>query len=102
MKAIKVIGCGAAAIQEVPVPRLRDNYVLCKVNRFTLNSTDWYVVFSNSTNNRADGSIIVGSTWISLLRLMLPQAATLPGWLKRSDQPFARIGKEDIGLRLLS
>ena len=46
MKAIKIIKQGdgqAAELQTVPVPKLRDDYVLCKVNCVALNPTDWLV-----------------------------------------------------------
>ena len=33
---------GKAEIQEVPLPKLRDDYVLVKVNCVALNPTDWY------------------------------------------------------------
>lgn len=42
MKAIKVVEKGKAEIQEVPVPRLRDDYILVKVKNVALNPTDWY------------------------------------------------------------
>lgn len=41
MKAIKVTGRGTIEIQDVPLPKLRDDYVLCKVNRVAVNPTDW-------------------------------------------------------------
>ncbi|KAJ5263145.1 zinc-binding oxidoreductase ToxD [Penicillium angulare] len=41
MKAIKVTGPGGAEIQDVPLPRLRDDYVLCRVKRVAINPTDW-------------------------------------------------------------
>ena len=41
MKAIKVVGLKEAEIQEVPLPKLRDDYVLCKVNQVAVNPTDW-------------------------------------------------------------
>ncbi|KAK3720059.1 hypothetical protein LTR37_003882 [Vermiconidia calcicola] len=41
MKAIKVVDPGKAEIQEVPVPKLRDDYILVKVNAVALNPTDW-------------------------------------------------------------
>ncbi|KAK5131576.1 hypothetical protein LTR08_000831 [Meristemomyces frigidus] len=41
MKAIKVVEKGKAEIKEVPVPKLRDDYVLVKVNNVALNPTDW-------------------------------------------------------------
>ncbi|KAK0387439.1 hypothetical protein NLU13_5751 [Sarocladium strictum] len=39
--AIVFVSKGEAAIQEVPRPRLRDDYVLVKVNAVGLNPTDW-------------------------------------------------------------
>lgn len=50
MKAIKVVEKGKAEVQEVPVPQLRDDYVLCKVNWVAVNATDWFVP-SLSANN---------------------------------------------------
>lgn len=40
MKAIKVVEKGKAEIQQVPVPKLRDDYVLVKVKDVALNPTD--------------------------------------------------------------
>ncbi|KAF5000520.1 hypothetical protein FGRMN_1687 [Fusarium graminum] len=40
-KAIVYVEKGKAAIQEVPKPELRDDYVLIKVNAVGLNPTDW-------------------------------------------------------------
>lgn len=42
MKAIKVVEPGKAEVQEVPLPRLRDDYILVKVKAVALNPTDWY------------------------------------------------------------
>ncbi|KAL2825785.1 GroES-like protein [Aspergillus cavernicola] len=39
--AIVVVEKGKAAIQEVPTPQLRDEYVLVKVNAVGINPTDW-------------------------------------------------------------
>ncbi|KAK5119224.1 hypothetical protein LTR85_007838 [Meristemomyces frigidus] len=41
MKAIKVVEKGKAEIQEVPLPKLRDDYILVKVKNVALNPTDW-------------------------------------------------------------
>lgn len=41
MKAIKVVEPGKAEVQEVPLPRLRDDYILVKVKAVALNPTDW-------------------------------------------------------------
>lgn len=43
MKAIKIVEAGKAEIQSVPVPHLRDDYVLVKVEAIALNPTDWKV-----------------------------------------------------------
>lgn len=43
MKAIKIVEGNKAELQDVPVPALRDDYVLVKVNCVALNPTDWYV-----------------------------------------------------------
>ncbi|CAK4031729.1 related to zinc-binding oxidoreductase [Lecanosticta acicola] len=41
MKAIKIVEGNKAELQEVPVPKLRDDYVLVKVSAVALNPTDW-------------------------------------------------------------
>lgn len=45
MKAIKIVSTGdggqEAALQDVPVPELREGFVLCKVLCVGLNPTDW-------------------------------------------------------------
>ena len=46
MKAIKSVENGKAEIQEVPLPKLRDDYVLVKVKDVALNPTDWCAEFS--------------------------------------------------------
>jgi NADPH:quinone reductase-like Zn-dependent oxidoreductase len=43
MKALKVVSPGKTQIRRVPVPGLRDDYLLCKVNCVSLNPTDWQV-----------------------------------------------------------
>jgi NADPH:quinone reductase-like Zn-dependent oxidoreductase len=40
-KAIIYVEKGRAAIQEVPIPKLRDDYILVRVNSVALNPTDW-------------------------------------------------------------
>ena len=41
MKAIKTVpGHGGAEIQEVPIPAVRDEYILVKVKTVALNPTD--------------------------------------------------------------
>lgn len=41
MKAIKIVEKGKAEIQNVPLPKLRYDYILVKVNAVALNPTDW-------------------------------------------------------------
>jgi NADPH:quinone reductase-like Zn-dependent oxidoreductase len=41
MKGIKNVDVGKAEVQEVPLPRMRDDYVLVKVRAVALNPTDW-------------------------------------------------------------
>lgn len=41
MKALKSVSEGKAEVQEVPLPRLRDDYILVKVKAVALNPTDW-------------------------------------------------------------
>ena len=41
MKAIKVVEPGKAEIQDVPLPRMRDDYILVKTKCVALNPTDW-------------------------------------------------------------
>ncbi|KAI0466968.1 GroES-like protein [Xylaria cf. heliscus] len=40
-KAIVYVEKGKAAIKEVPIPKLRDDYILVKVNAVGINPTDW-------------------------------------------------------------
>jgi len=41
MQAIKIVEGRKAEVQKVPLPRLRDDYVLAKVKCVALNPTDW-------------------------------------------------------------
>jgi NADPH:quinone reductase-like Zn-dependent oxidoreductase len=41
MKATKVIDTGKAEVQDVPLPKMRDDYILVKVHAVALNPTDW-------------------------------------------------------------
>ncbi|KAF2211281.1 hypothetical protein CERZMDRAFT_85464 [Cercospora zeae-maydis SCOH1-5] len=41
MKAIKITEKNTAEIREVPIPKLRDDYMLVKVEAVALNPTDW-------------------------------------------------------------
>jgi NADPH:quinone reductase-like Zn-dependent oxidoreductase len=43
MKALKVVSSGKTQLRRVPIPGLRDDYLLCKVNCVALNPTDWQV-----------------------------------------------------------
>jgi hypothetical protein len=42
MQAIKIVSAGKAEVQTVPVPTLRDHYILAKVSHVAINPTDWY------------------------------------------------------------
>jgi D-arabinose 1-dehydrogenase-like Zn-dependent alcohol dehydrogenase len=44
MKAIKIVSARNAEIQTVPVPELRENYILVKVQAVAINPTDWCVI----------------------------------------------------------
>ncbi|KAK1752815.1 chaperonin 10-like protein [Echria macrotheca] len=46
MKAIKSKGPKEAEIQDVPIPTLRDDYVLVKVTAVAVNPTDWFTLDS--------------------------------------------------------
>jgi NADPH:quinone reductase-like Zn-dependent oxidoreductase len=41
MKALKLVDVGKAEVQDVPLPKLRDTYVLVKVKAVALNPSDW-------------------------------------------------------------
>jgi NADPH:quinone reductase-like Zn-dependent oxidoreductase len=41
MKVIKITADHQAELTEAPVPKLRDDYVLCKVKSVALNPSDW-------------------------------------------------------------
>jgi hypothetical protein len=41
MQAIKIVSAGKAEVQTVPVPKLRDHYILIKTSRVAINPTDW-------------------------------------------------------------
>lgn len=49
-KAIVYVTKGKAEIQEVPQPKLRDEYVLVKVNAVGVNPTDWKHVHNGVTD----------------------------------------------------
>lgn len=42
MKADKTTMPGNAEVQEVPVPEVKDDFILLKVRYVALNPTDWY------------------------------------------------------------
>lgn len=42
MKAIKIVSAGKAEVKTVPLPKLRDDYILVKVKYVAINPTDWY------------------------------------------------------------
>lgn len=42
MKAVKTTTPGNAEVQDVPVPKVKDDFILVKVKYVALNPTDWY------------------------------------------------------------
>ncbi|RYP17591.1 hypothetical protein DL766_008866 [Monosporascus sp. MC13-8B] len=61
MRAIKMLGKKKATIQEVPLPNLRNDNILCKVNQTAaLNSTDWKHIDSLGPVGTAAGRDFVG------------------------------------------
>lgn len=85
MKAIKVVEKGRAEIQEVPVPKLREEYVLVKTTYVALNPTDWYSLLSDtgvasSVAYQAVGNILTispypGTRWAATLRVSSKRSA---------------------------
>ncbi|KAK0642202.1 putative zinc-binding oxidoreductase ToxD [Cercophora newfieldiana] len=74
MKAIKMTGPRAAEIQEVPIPALRDDYVLVKVKAVALNPTDWkHIDFISATG------CTVGCDYAGIIEEVGPQVT---GWKK--------------------
>ena len=63
-KAIVCIEKGKAAIQEVPVPKLRDDYILVKVNAVAVNPTDWKHVDGGS----ADAGARLGNDYAGIVQ----------------------------------
>lgn len=63
MKALKVVSTGKAEIQEVPLPKLRDDYVLVKVHNVALNPTDWYRPPWSPLQDPRSLSLATGSTF---------------------------------------
>lgn len=60
-KAIVYVEKGKAAIQDVPIPKLRDDYVLVKVNAVGLNPTDWkHIDYGNTDPGTRSGCDYAG------------------------------------------
>ncbi|QIW95910.1 hypothetical protein AMS68_001428 [Peltaster fructicola] len=51
MKALKCVATDKIELQDVPLPKLRDDYILVKVNAVALNPTDWKHVASDGLAN---------------------------------------------------
>lgn len=62
-KAVVFVEKGKATIQEVPVPKLRDDYVLVKVNAVGLNPTDW----KHIDNGIADAGARIGCDYAGIV-----------------------------------
>jgi NADPH:quinone reductase-like Zn-dependent oxidoreductase len=54
MKAVEVVEKGKAEIREVPLPKLRDDYVLFKVKSVAVNPTDWWVALQLGTDPKLE------------------------------------------------
>jgi len=85
MKAIKVVETGRAEIQEVPVPKLRDEYILVKTTCVALNPTDWYAICCDWGVEVLVAHWIVGNIlttsrspvtqWVAILRALSKKSA---------------------------
>lgn len=54
-RAVICTGKGKAAVKEVPVPSIRDGYVLVKVKALGLNPTDWKSIHSGGATGTKIG-----------------------------------------------
>lgn len=63
MKAITTIEGKAAAITEVPVPQVRDGWVLVKVKAVAVNPTDWKHIY----NGLADAGSLAGCDYSGIV-----------------------------------
>ncbi|KAM3414415.1 hypothetical protein BST61_g11053 [Cercospora zeina] len=61
MKAIKITEKNTAEIREVPVPKLRDDYMLVKVEAVALNPTDWKHIDRIGTGGETVGVDLCGT-----------------------------------------
>ncbi|KAF2871289.1 putative zinc-binding oxidoreductase ToxD [Massariosphaeria phaeospora] len=61
MKAIKSVKLGQAEVQEVPIPQLRSDYVLVKVEAVALNPSDWKSLDYLSTPGSTCGNDLAGT-----------------------------------------
>ena len=97
MKAIKVVSQGKAEVQEVPLPKLRDDYVLVKVKDVALNPTDWYVspsMTKGSNTESSTGNIFIARLWRNPAA---PLVAISQEWLKKSDPRLKSNGRKETG-----
>lgn len=68
-KAIVYVEKGKVAIQDVPIPKLREDYVLVKVNAVGLNPTDWkHIDFGNT-----DAGSRVGCDYAGIVEAVGPK-----------------------------
>jgi NADPH:quinone reductase-like Zn-dependent oxidoreductase len=67
--SIVVTKPGEVAVQEVPAPKLRDDYVLIKVKAIALNPTDWkHVDWLTSEGARVSQTISAGHVQTRLIK----------------------------------
>ncbi|GIZ48975.1 hypothetical protein CKM354_001201800 [Cercospora kikuchii] len=61
MKAIKITEQNTAEIREVPLPKLRDDYMLVKVDAVALNPTDWKHIYKIGKGGETVGVDLCGT-----------------------------------------
>jgi hypothetical protein len=87
-KAVKVVEKGKAKIREVPLPKLRDDYVPYKVKSVAVNPTDWWLALQlgvdpkleerkKTTPVNAPGWVTPGNTLEFMLSIPVPAATSL-------------------------
>lgn len=57
-RAVICTGKGEAAVKEVPIPSVREGYVLVKVKALGLNPTDWKSIHSGGATGKKIGVCI--------------------------------------------
>jgi hypothetical protein len=71
--AVVVTKPGEAAVQEVSVPKLRDDYILVKVKAVALNPTDWKHVDFLTTKGARVSSLSMGQVGLASIAIHASQ-----------------------------